>query len=143
MPIKVTHVECKFYNIHTVYSTYWQVTEGKLQSTSGRGREKNHIYVYITLCEHNDFWNIPWTYRDIASNILSSLHILSIFIYIFGMFKKKLTHSTATKRKKIGSKYNLWSKQTATTWYTTFMSFTHPILPWHYDLAHTHYATMC
>jgi len=45
----------QFYIIHVVKSTYRQVTEGKVQSTSGRGREKNHIYAYITLCEHNDF----------------------------------------------------------------------------------------
>lgn len=85
------------------------------------------------------------TYRELTDIFQATF--FPVFTYYLVVYtsleclKKNSRTLQPPRGKKIGSNHNLRSKQTATMWHSTFMRTTHPVLPWHYNLAHTH--TLC
>jgi len=82
------------------------------------------------------------TYRELTEILQATF--FPVFTYYLVVYtsleclKKNSRTLQPPRGKKIGSNHNLRSKQTATMWHSTFMRTTHPILPWHYNLASAH-----
>ena len=81
------------------------------------------------------------TYRELTEILQATF--FPVFTYYLVVYtsleclKKNSCTLQPPRGKEIGTNHNLRSKQTATMWHSTFMRTTHPILPWHYNLAYT------